>query len=211
MNELVSFMKSLDEENVLATVRRLNDRKADPLEILSALQEGMRLVGEEYAKSNYFLSELIMSSTIFKEAVCELKERIGAQGGSEAKYGVYVIGTVQGDIHDIGKDITANLLGARGFRVVDLGVDQAPQVFVDAVREHNPTVVGLSCLLTSAFEGLKATVEVIRKEAARPDLPIMIGGATITEEVRRYVGADVFCTDANAGVILAQRLAGGLQ
>ena len=93
--------------------------------------------------------------------------------------------------------------------MVDLGVDQPPEVFVEAVRKHRPSVVGFSCLLTSAFESLKATVDAIEKAGLRSGLPIMIGGATITEETCKYVGADVFCLDANSGVVTAQKLAGG--
>ena len=211
MKELTASMKNLDENGVISTVQQLNMEGADPMEILVTLQEGMRQVGEEYEKGNYFLSELIMSATIFKSAMTEIKERLSAESEGEAEFGAYVIGTVEGDIHDIGKDIVANLLDCQGFKVVDIGVDQPPQAFVDAVKQYKPTVVGLSCLLTTAFVNLKATVETLRKEIARPDLKIIIGGATVTDETRQYAGADAFCTDANQGVVLAQKLAGGVR
>lgn len=209
MVQLTTFMKNLDEAAVLSEVRRLNEQGADPIKILAALQDGMRQVGEEYEAENYFLSELIMSATIFKQAVEGVKKRMSAEDESDSKDGTYVIGTVKGDIHDIGKDIVANLLGCQGFKVVDLGVDQPAEAFMEAIKTHHPSVVGLSCLLTSAFESLKGTVDAIQNAGLRTDLSIMIGGAAITADACKYVGADAFCPDANSAVITAQKLAGG--
>lgn len=208
MADLATAMKSLDEDGVLKIVRERNDSGVEPLEILGDLQEGMRLVGEEFEKKNYYLSELIMSSTIFKQAVEIINERL-TKACVDPKYGTYVLGTVQNDIHDIGKDIVATLLSCQGFNVVDLGVNVPADTFVQAVKEHKPRVVGLSCLLTTAFEDLKKTVDALEAAGLRSSVKVMIGGATVTEETRQYTGADVFCLDANKAVTLAQQLAEG--
>jgi methanogenic corrinoid protein MtbC1 len=207
MNNLAKLMKELKEEQVLSQVKKMNEEGILPVDILQELQEGMGLVGQEFERGNYFLSELIMSSTIFQQAMGILKESL-TQALEEPEHGTFVIGTVKEDIHDIGKNIAATLLACRGFNVVDLGVDVPIEKFVDAIEEHRPTVVGLSCLLTTSFENMKSTIDAIEKKGLRSGLPIIIGGATIDKKTSDYVGADAFCRNANEGVLIAKKLAG---
>jgi methanogenic corrinoid protein MtbC1 len=208
MDQLSMLLKDLDEKQVIRAVKKKNEEGFPALDILQELQEGMRMVGEEYSTGRYYLPELIMSATIFQQAADILKDRL-TQSHGEAKWGTMVIGTVKDDIHDIGKNIASTLLACRGFRVVDLGVNIAPEGFVQAIKEHQPKIVGLSCLLTTCFESLKATVDAIKREGLRTGLPIIIGGAIIDEAVLEYAGADAFCKDANEGVLTSIRLVGG--
>ena len=208
MKILVEMMKELKEDQVLSQVKKMNEEGVEALDILQGLQEGMGLVGDEFEAGNYFLSELIMSGAIFQKAMDMIKDRL-SQSQGEAEFGTFVIGTVKDDIHDIGKNIAATMLGCRGFNVVDLGVDVPIEKFVKAIKEHKPKVVGLSCLLTTCFESIKQTIDAIEKEGLRSGLPIIIGGATIDQNTSDYVGADAFCGNANEAVLTAKKLIGG--
>ena len=208
MNELVQAMKNLEENTVVGKVQsRLQDNE-DPIKILEDLQEGMRQVGDEYEKGSYYLSELIMSAVVFQKAAAILSEKLAASS-SKAEHGTFVIGTVKDDIHDIGKNIVATLLACRGFNVVDLGVDVPAEAFIEAIKAHKPGVVGLSCLLTTAFDSMKDIVDAIEKAGLRSGLSIIIGGATIDATTSKYVGADAFCLNANDAVLTAQKMSGG--
>lgn len=208
MKTLEQMMKDLNEAEVLAEVRRLDAQQVPATEILQGLQEGMRLVGEQFEAGNYFISELIMSAELFESGLALIKEKL-AQTANQAVYGTLVIGTVKDDIHDIGKNIAATLLSCRGFKVIDLGVDVPIEAFVEAIKTHKPKLVGISCLLTTCFESIKETIDAIEKEGLRKGLPILIGGATIDQTTTTYVGADAFCRNANEGVLTAIKLAGG--
>ena len=176
MSELVKAMHELDEAKVLTIMDQRIAASDPPLDILADLQEGMRLIGKDFEAGNYFLSELIMSATVFKMA-SEKLNTVLTQDAADAEFGTFVIGTVKDDIHDIGKDIVATLLACQGFNVVDLGVDVPAEKFVEAIKAHKPKVVGLSCLLTTAFESMKNTVDAIEQAGLRNGLPVIIGGA----------------------------------
>lgn len=208
MNTLVEAMKNLEEDKVVGEVQNRLQENEDPIPILEDLQDGMRLVGDEYEKGSYYLSELIMSAVVFQKAAELLSEKLSVSS-SKAEYGTFVIGTVKDDIHDIGKNIAATLLGCRGFNVVDLGVDVPAEAFIEAIKEHKPGVVGLSCLLTTAFDSMKNIVDAIEKAGLRSGLSILIGGATIDSNTCKYVGADAFCLNANDAVKTAQKMSGG--
>lgn len=208
MSELTKAMHELDEAKVLALTEQRIQANDPPTDILADLQEGMRLVGEDFEAGNYYLSELIMSAAVFKK-VSEKLNAVMTVDAADAKYGTFVIGTVKDDIHDIGKDIVATLLACQGFNVVDLGVDVPAEKFVEAIKTHQPKIVGLSCLLTTAFDSLKNTIDAIEKAGLRDGLPILIGGATLTEETCKHVGADDFCLNANDAVITAKKISGG--
>ncbi len=208
MDALVNAMHQLDEAKVFSLTDQRIAANEPVMAILEDLQEGMRRIGEDFEAGNYFLSELIMSAVVFKQ-VSEKMNTVMTVDAAEAKYGTFVIGTVKNDIHDIGKDIVATLLACQGFKVVDLGVDVLAEKFVEAVKTHQPRAVGLSCLLTSAFDSMKDTIAALEQAGFRKDLPILIGGATITEATCRYVGADDFCLNANEAVIKAKKMCGG--
>ena len=196
----------LDESAVLETVRACIDAGEDPAAAIAACEEGMRLVGERYEQHEYYLSGLIMAGEIFREVLEIAQPALQASlvGYSSGKV---LIGTVQGDIHDIGKAIFQIALRSYGFEVEDLGVDVPPQVFARRAAEWRPDIVGLSGLLSTAYDTMRDTVQLLRTTAASgAPVPILIGGGLVDERVRSYVGADYACSNALEGVRLCQQL-----
>jgi methylmalonyl-CoA mutase cobalamin-binding domain/chain len=206
-NPLSALIADLEEEAVLALVQERLTAGDDPLQILDECNAGMRLVGRKYENGEYFVSGLIMSGEIFREVVDLVQPLLKNQAAGEPS-GRVLIGTVSGDIHDIGKNIVGMLLRCYGFTVIDLGVDVSPADFARQAREVQPDIVGLSGLITSSFEMMKETVRLLRAGEVGTDLsfPILIGGAMIDEQVCRYVGADYWEKDAMGGVRLCQKL-----
>jgi len=201
--QLITAIAELQEETALALVRQRLASSEDPLQIVEDCQEGLRQVGRRYERGHYFLAGLIMGGEIFRQ-VMELVEPVVQRQFSGEVSGHVLLGTVQGDIHDLGKMIVNMLLSCHGFTVHDLGVDVPPVEFVARVREVKPDVVGLSGLLTSSYESMRDTVAAMRTAGHME--PIIVGGGQLSEEVCRYVGADYWTTDAVAGVELCQRL-----
>jgi methylmalonyl-CoA mutase cobalamin-binding domain/chain len=181
----------------------------DALKIIAECNEGMREVGLRYEKGEYFVAGLIMSGEIFREVV-ELVQPLLEQQAEGKLSGRVLVGTVSGDIHDIGKNMFGMLLACHGFEVIDLGVDVPPAVFATKAIEAKPDVVGLSGLITASFETMKETVTALRKEAGENGLsfPIIIGGGMIDDQIRQYVGADYWMPDAMSGVRLCEKLLG---
>ena len=197
-DELATAMADLEESTVLKLVRQRLDAGEDPLAILASCRDGMTQVGKRFEANEYFISELIMAGEIFKEATALISPRLKMDAiGSRGKV---VIGTVKGDIHDIGKDIVVSLLKAANYDVRDLGVDVPAQKVVDAVKETGATVVGLSGLLTIGFDSMKETLAALVAAGLRSKVKVMIGGGSVTETVKEYTGADAWGTDAQAAV-----------
>jgi methanogenic corrinoid protein MtbC1 len=203
---LIAAISDLQEEQAVAQVRRRIEAGDDPLLIIQDCKEGMRQVGAHYERNEYFLAGLIMAGEIFRE-VMELIQPIVAPSPSHRASGRVLLGTVEGDIHDLGKNIVNMLLGCRSFAVYDLGVNVAPAVFADQVDELQPDIVALSGLLTSSYDAMRETVVLLRSRGLQA--PIIIGGGQISEEVCRYVGADHWTTDAVAGVEICLHLMSG--
>jgi 5-methyltetrahydrofolate--homocysteine methyltransferase len=180
----------------------------DPLEVVAACREAMDVIGQRFADGEAFIPELIMAGEIMTGITARLKPYLKADAGGE-KLGTVVMCTVQGDIHDIGKDIVVTMLDIAGFEVVDLGVDVPVAKVVETVRERKAQVLGLSGLLTVAFDSMKATVAAIDEAGLRADVKIMLGGAPVTDAVVEYAGADGWGKDAVAAVELAKQWAGG--
>ncbi len=194
-------LSNLEEEKVLKLVRERLDAGEAPLTIIAACRAGMADVGKRYETQEYYISDLIMAGEIFKQAMTMIGKMF--QANSETKRGAVVIGTVKGDIHDIGKDIVVSLLQAGNYDVIDVGVDAPPEKFVEAVKQSGARVVGLSGLLTISFDAMKATVDLL-KQAGLP-VKVMIGGGPVTEQVRLHVGADALGADAQAAVVLCDQ------
>ena len=206
--ELVNAIADMREEEALSLVWTLvANGEAEPTAILDAAREAMTIVGQRYEEGIYFLPELMLAGEILIGLADILKPEL-AKMPEVKRYGKVLIGTVQGDIHDIGKNIVTFMLDVNGYEVLDLGVDISPQQFVDAVRDFQPQVIGLSGFLTLAFDGMKATIEAIEEAGLRDGVKIMIGGGQVTEEVCRFAGADAYGRDAMAGVTLAQKWIG---
>ncbi len=205
LSELAQALAGLEKERVNNLVEtELKDGTA-PLEIVGALNAGMGLVGERYTAGEYFLSELIYSSHIMKSVMSRLEPLLGDTGQSES-VGTVVIGTVKGDIHDIGKNVVVALLRGVGFEVIDLGVDVPADVFVDKLKESGARVLGLSALLNMTFLEMKNVVDAIVAAGIRNQVKIIIGGAPTDEQVRDYAGADYYALDAPAGVKICQQI-----
>jgi methanogenic corrinoid protein MtbC1 len=207
--ELIKAISELEEDKALQMVREILDKGEDPLSILEDCQAATGIVGERFQKGEYYLPELIMSGEVLKHISDIVKPKLQAQqktpGGSEGKKGKIVLGTVRGDIHNIGKDIVGFMLEANGYEVHDLGVDVPEEKFVQAIQEVNPQVVGLSGLLTSIFDSMRSTVEAIKKAGLRERVKVMIGGGQLDERVKDYVGADGFGTVAITALTLAKQ------
>jgi len=202
---LIAHLADLDETYVLKLVQRLLDEGQDPLTIIKDCEQAMRLVGERYEGREYYLSGLIMAGEIFREVMAMVQPLMEQQlAGSSS--GRVLLGTVQGDIHNIGKGIVEVALRCYGFTVEDLGVDVAPRCFLDHVENNPPDVIGLSGLITVAYESMKETIGLLRKKIipGRPPIPIIIGGGTLNETVCRFVGADFWTTDALEGIRVCQ-------
>jgi 5-methyltetrahydrofolate--homocysteine methyltransferase len=168
----------------------------------------MEIVGKRFADGSYFLPELVFSGEIFKEIAEIVKPKL-QHNVQTKRLGKVIVGTVAGDIHDIGKDIVVFMLDVSGFEVYDLGVDVPVQRFIDKINETHAPVVGLSGFLTLAFDSMKKTVDAINTAGLRNKVKIMIGGGQIDEAIQKYTGADAYGRDAMAGVSLAKAWLGG--
>lgn len=206
-SQLVEAIADLREEDALKLVKESLASGIDPLAILDDCREAMTMVGKRFEKGQAFIPDLIYAGEIMRQ-ISELVKPKLAQVTTQKKLGCVVIGTVKGDIHDIGKDIVTFMLDVNGFEVKDLGVDVPASKFVDAVKEFQPQVVGLSGFLTLAFDSMKETVEAIQAAGLRDKVKIMIGGGQVNEDIRVYAGADGFGRDAVAGVSLAKKWIG---
>jgi len=174
------------------------------LEILSAMAKGMEEVGKKYEAQEYFLSELIFSGEIFKKGMKLLEPYLKCESKEETSC-VVVVGTVMNDLHDIGKNIFITLLMAAGFKVVDLGVDVPPEKFVEAVKENNAKIVGISALLTSTAPGIRDIIKMLEKEDLRGKVKVIVGGAALTHEMAKELGADAYAETAVRGVDICKK------
>ena len=206
--ELTALLADLKEPEAIAFVEKALDQGTDPLDLLDAAKQGMNIVGQRFADSDYFIPDLVFSGEILKRIFKMLEPHLKKQEASE-KLGQVVMGTVKGDIHDIGKDLVVFMLDVSGFEVTDLGIDVPVERFVEAVQETGSQVVGLSGFLTLAFDAMKETVEAIQEADLRGDVKIMIGGGQIDDKVRQYTGADAYGRDAIEAVKLARGWIGG--
>jgi methanogenic corrinoid protein MtbC1 len=198
----------LKEDEVLEIVRQGVKNGIDPREIFKACQEAMIIVGERFEKGVYFVSDLMMAGVIFKQINEILKPLLTGEGGGKTA-GKVVIGTVAGDIHDIGKDLVVGLLEANNYEVFDLGVDQKKEVFINKLRETGAPVLALSGLLTIAFDSMKETINFLKAEGLREKVKVMIGGGPVDQGVCDYTGADAWGSNAQKAVKLCKEWIGG--
>lgn len=208
MHELVQAMADMKEAEALKIVDDLLAKGEDPGKILDLSSQAMQVVGTRYQEGTYFLPELIMSGEMLRKIGEILKPRMVEKKGETKKLGTVVLGTVRGDIHDIGKDIVGFMLEVNGFQVHDLGIDQPEGAFVAAVKEHKPQVLALSGFLSVAFDSMKSTIEEVEKAGLRKGLKVIIGGGQMDDTVRKYTGADAYGEDAMAAVAFAKETVG---
>jgi methylmalonyl-CoA mutase cobalamin-binding domain/chain len=206
--ELSDLILNFKRDAVLEIVeRRLGDGE-DPLRILDDCRRGMTLVGERFQQGDFFLADLIVSAEIFKDATAVIEPRLSRKRAAHTR-GRVLMGTLQGDIHDLGKNILITMLKANGFEVHDLGVDVPPSAVIEKVKALKPQVVGFSALITTAFLSMKEAVALLQEAGLRDSVKVMIGGGVTTAGVRDYVGADFQTTDAMEGVAYCLKITGG--
>jgi len=201
---LVQALVEMKEAEALQIAKELLDQGVAPLDILESCSKAMEEVGRRFEKGIYFLPHLMMAGEMLRQISDMIKPLIHEQQTIN-QGGKVLIGTVEGDIHDIGKNIVVFLLEANGFQVRDIGINQKPSKFVEAIREFQPKVVGMSGLLTLAFDSMKKTVEAIKEAGLRETVRIVIGGGVVTEKIKEYSGADAYAPDAMAGVRLCKQ------
>lgn len=203
--KLIEAITEMREEDVVKLTNELLDGGTSPAEILGACKEAMEVIGARFEKGECFIPELMLAGEMMSAISGILKPRMAGETATK-KIGKFVLGTVQGDIHDIAKDIVGFMLDLNGFEVTDLGVDVPPAKFVETVKETGAKIVGLSGFLTLAFDPMKDTVKAL-KDAGLTDVKVMIGGGQIDENIRQYTGADAYGKDAMAAVALAKEWA----
>lgn len=208
--KIAAALGGLEYEEAVRLAEQALEEEGDPWQILEECRAGMEMVGELYSSGEYFLSELILSAEIFKEVVARL-EPLLAREGETAAIARVVIGTPQGDIHDIGKNLVATLFKAGGFEVHDLGVDVPPPDFIREVSESGAQVVALSGLITPSFESMREVVDSLSESGMREGRFVIIGGGPTTADVRDYVGADAWTLNPKQGVDLCKDFIQGLE
>jgi methylmalonyl-CoA mutase cobalamin-binding domain/chain len=199
--ELKQIVGELDEDSVNKTLDQFlssNPSGDDARKMVEACQQGMEIVGNKFESGEYFVGDLIFAGELLTSCIEKLKPLLGA-GGSETR-GTIVLGTVEGDIHDIGKNIFKGMAEAAGFKVVDVGIDQSPDAFVNAVKENKPNVVGFSGVLTLSIDSMKRTVEALKGAGLRDDVKIIIGGNAVNQEACTHTGADAWSKNAAEAV-----------
>jgi 5-methyltetrahydrofolate--homocysteine methyltransferase len=206
VSELVDAMAKLERGDVLENLKKEIEKGTDPLEIIEQLSQGLKIVGDLYDKKEYFLAELITAGDIFQEAFQEIKPILENKDLKTQAKGKIVIGTVQGDIHDIGKTIVATLLVSSGFYVEDLGVDVPPEKFVEAVEKMDADVLAMSALLTVALDSAKETIQLLEKNNLRNKVKIIVGGAAFNEDIAKKIGADAYGKDPLEAVKFCEKL-----
>lgn len=200
MGEVSSAIAALDVETTRRVVAAELDAGRDPIELIDEARLGLQEVGDKFDRGEYFLIELVRAAQVFQEAAQLINPQLQEMYGSGESRGKVLIGTVAGDIHDLGKSIVKVLLEARGVEVMDLGVDVPADRFIAAVKEFDPDIVGMSALLTAAIPQFKATIEAMDAAGVRRDVGVIVGGGTVIDLEASVLGADHVAADANEGV-----------
>jgi methanogenic corrinoid protein MtbC1 len=201
MQDLLNAIVEMMEEDAMALTKKYLDAGTPPMKIIDTYKEALALIGKRFEEGRYFVPELILSGEMMKAASELIKPMISAdEAGGGKKVGKFLLGTVEGDIHDIGKDMVGMLMDINGFDVRDLGVDVPAAKFVEAAKEFQPDVVGLSGLLTLSYDSMKQVVEALKEAGLRDKVKVIIGGGQVDDHACKYVQADAWVIDAVAGV-----------
>lgn len=203
LERLKEAIVSLDIEGVKKACREAIDAGIPAYKCISeAMAKGLEVVGEKYERGEYFLADLVVAGEAMKEGIKILEPYL--RTGEAERLGKVVIGTVRGDMHDIGKNIVATLLSGAGFEVIDLGVDVPTEAFVEAVRKHKPHIVGMSALLTTTMVEMENVIKALEHAGLRNKVKIIIGGAPVSKEYAEKIGADAYAKDAVEGVSICK-------
>ncbi|TFG32350.1 cobalamin-binding protein [Candidatus Thorarchaeota archaeon] len=204
MNDLITAMADIEDETVIALIKKHLEEGTEPFQILGDLKKGMDIVGQRFSDNEYFLVELVMSAEIFKRAMEILEPELLSTQKEEGS-GKIVIGTVAGDVHYIGKNLVVAFLLSNGFEVFDLGEDVSAEKFIEKLKETGAKVLALSGLITITHDVMKQTIEALSKAGIRDSVKVMIGGGDIDQSIMEYTGADAFGKDAMSSVEIAKR------
>lgn len=203
---LIEAVADMREDEAKELAKAMLDKGVDPLHVLDLCRQAMDIVGKRFEAGEYFLPELVLAGEMLEAIGAMAKPLIqGGDGGGQKKLGRVLIGTVHGDLHDIGKNIVTFMLDINGFDVRDIGIDVPVQRFIDEIKDFKPQVVGLSGFLTLAFDSMKETIEAIEKNGLRENLKIMIGGGQVDQTVCNYTGADDWGANAIDAVAMCKR------
>jgi len=207
--ELIDAVVDMREEDAVKLAEKLLNEGADPLGLLDDCRTALGIIGDRFAAGECFVPELILAGEMLRQIGAIVKPKIASSGAApQKKLGRIVFGTVEGDIHDIAKDIVVFMLDVNGFEVMDLGVDVPAAKFVEAVKSFKPQVVGLSGFLTLAYDPMKNTVQALKDAGLRDSVKIMIGGGQMDDQVCAYAKADAYGKDAIAAVNLCNQWVG---
>lgn len=205
MSEFTKKIVELEEAAVEALLNKKMESKEDPLKIMDEVRDAMKQIGDKFQNKEYFLPDLIMSGEILRSVFEKISPLLKEQQKSDVKKGKVLLGTVAGDIHDIGKDVVKFMLDANGFEVLDLGVDVPSDRFIEKIKEFQPQVLALSGFLTLAFDSMKEIIQRINDDGIRDSIKVMIGGGTVDESIVEYVKADAYGASAIDAVNLAKK------
>jgi len=204
-NSLFDAFVELREDDTLNIIKDMLKSGEDSNYIAEICKQALIKIGDLFARKEYFLSELVMSGEIFKEVMALLEQNMQIGDLPSKKIGKVLIGTIEGDIHDLGKNIVKNALEGNGFEVYDIGVDVSPDVFVEKVKEIEPDILGMSCLISIGWEALKDTIDALKEAGIRDKVKIILGGGGVDNEVANFAGADAAVKDAIKGVEQCKR------
>ena len=199
-DQLLNAMIDLQEEPSYDVIRKMLEEGTDPKKIIEILRKGVEVVGEKFVKKEYFLTELVMAGEIFQQSAKILESALTQEHRTDNYKATAVVGTVKGDVHDIGKNIFVTLLKSSGLEVYDIGVDVSPEDFVSKVKETKAQIVGYSGLLTVALEAMKVTTKLLKEAGLRDKLKIIIGGLPVDELWMKEAGADAYTDNAFEGL-----------
>lgn len=202
---LVKYISELETKNALEYVKTKVFQGDDPNTILMECRKGLEEVGKKFETCEYFIADLLFVADLFKQIMSILEPELRKRTKVE-KEGKITIATVEYDIHDIGKNLVASMLGAAGFEVHDLGVNVPPDLICKAIREYKPDIVALSCLLTSTIDSMENTIKKIIEEGLRNRVKIIVGGIPLTPELAREIGADSYGQDAHEAIVKCREL-----
>jgi 5-methyltetrahydrofolate--homocysteine methyltransferase len=205
MSEFIKKIVELEEAAVEELLNKKLESNEDPLKIMDEVREAMKDIGDKFQNKEYFLPDLIMSGEILRSVFEKISPLLKEQQKSDVKKGKILLGTVAGDIHDIGKDVVKFMLDANGFEVIDLGVDVPSDTFIEKIKEFKPEILALSGFLTLAYDSMKEIIQKITENGLRDSLKVMIGGGTVDENIVEYVKADAYGESAVDAINLAKK------
>jgi 5-methyltetrahydrofolate--homocysteine methyltransferase len=204
MTTLARLVFEGDKEQVASTVKNMIEGGKDAQAIVDELIEGMNEVGMRFKNGDMFVPEVLMSADAMHEGISLVQPLLVGQ--VLRSLGTAIIGTVRGDLHDIGKNLVCMMLESSGFKVIDAGIDVTPEQFVSAVKEHKPAIVGMSALLTTTMMTMKDTVDLLTEEGLREGVKIVIGGAPVSKAFAEQIGADGYAPDAASAIDVCKSL-----